>query len=145
MFLEPVLISPSTNIISNWYHPEIEDIINKFEKKKNVSNGSNVEYYQGPVVGFHARFDNGLSVKIAVVTNESGIKSISQLKQETHFVRKLASIFESKEWSPGNNTFRTSDYGIIFNNLFSLSTQHFNLDIFKEITLTTNGNEWWFF
>lgn len=144
MYIEPLLLLPSTNVVSNWIHPDIEKLVEDFDKKKNVSNTTSLDYYTGTTVGFRVYFDNGLNIDIIVLTDEEGITAISKLKEETHFVKQLIMMLTCKDWSPGGKTFTSTDYGIIFNKIYSMQSQHFDLDIFDDITITTNGIEWWF-
>jgi len=144
MFIEPLLLLPSTDFISNWYHPEISELTHGIEKKIVKSKNSNLEYYGGSFIGFRVKFPNDLTVCLVVLTNDDGMKSILKLKEETHFVRKLTYILSSNDWKPGGKFFKDSEYGIIFNKVYPMSTHHFELDIFNNINLVNNGSDWWF-
>lgn len=137
LYTEPLMIIPTTNIIKNWYNPNIDDLTTVLEKNED---GNLV----GNLVRAYFSFSDYRSVDIISITDDNCMNSMVTPDGPTNFGSQLLVLFTQNIWSPEGEVFSKTEYGEIFNSIFPFYDEVFGGFYANDISLKKEGEIWEF-
>lgn len=137
MFVEPLLIYPKLECMAYWVHPEIDELTKDMDK----SESGNIS---GNLIRADLQFDDTRAVHIIYATDYEGVKESMDEEVMYEYLGRLALLLTQPVWLPGGEAFCESEYGKIFQKLFPVFDDDFNFMVSPDVSLATDGDEWWF-
>lgn len=137
MFVEPLLIYPKLYCMNYWVHPEIDELTKDMDK----SESGNIS---GNLIRADLKFDDTRSVHIVYATDYNGVKESMDEQLMYEYLGRLALLLTQPIWLPGGEAFCDSEYGKIFQILFPVFDENFHFMVSPDVSLATDGDEWWF-
>lgn len=138
MFVEPLIIFPRSQYIQHWVHPEIEELTTNLVAVEK-------DFLLGDLVRIDLTFDKNRSVHIIYITDKNGVSEIMTEDGMPEYLGRLSILLNEKAmWNPGNEEFVKSEFGVIFNKMYPMYDEEFNIAASLDIALKTLDKQWWF-
>jgi hypothetical protein len=136
MFVEPLLIYPKLECVAYWVHPEILDLIKDMDNQDG--------HYTGNLIRADLIFDDTRIVHIIFATDYEGVKEIMTDDGMPEYLGRLSLLLSEPVWTPGGDVFCETEYGKIVQKLFPMFDEDFKFAVSSDVSLATDGDEWWF-
>ena len=141
MFIEPLLIIPTSKYISEWKHPRIDKLTTELHALEGEDGKTNLI---GNLIRFKVTFEDEMSVNIIVITDSEGVTEIISEHGITTYIRHLSTMFGDSTWLKEFKPFHKTEYGKIFNKVYPMFSKNFDLSVIKNVSLVNDGDNWWF-
>lgn len=137
MFVEPLLICPNSDYINLWQHPEIVELTK--DLKMFLPNT-----LRGNLLRVDLSFDDDRMVHIVCITDNPGMIGFMSADHMPDYLSRMAILLTQPVWAPGGKNFVDTEFGMIFNRIYSMEDEDFDVAVTTEVSLVYDEESWWF-
>jgi len=137
IYIEPIMLLPSSEYLTDWLHPKINELTKDLEKNEE----GNLE---GNLIHAHFEFSDYRQIDVISKTDQQGMENMLTESGPDTFGGQLLILFNEQIWQPEGKPFSLSEYGEIFNFIFPFYFDQFTGYYSNNFSLSKNEERWEF-